>query len=129
MISGEFGSNGELFFEIEVIAANGDILPIEVLLDTGFTTGWLALDSQDIQILGWSSIEPRQIMTTARGDELFDIFAGIVILDGQEYTIPVIATIGLAENLLGLQWLRTRRLVVDFPSNILTLEDNGSPER
>ena len=37
MISGEFGENGELFFEIELIADNGEFFPIEVLLDTGFT--------------------------------------------------------------------------------------------
>jgi predicted aspartyl protease len=124
MISGQFGEIGELFFEIEVVAADGERFLVEVLLDTGFTTGWLAMDRQDIQSLGWSLMEDRYVMQTARGEEFFALYAGKVILDEQEYTIPVIATIGLSDNLLGLQWLRTRRLVVDFPANILMLGDN-----
>ena len=39
MIVSRFGENGELLFEIDLIAANGEQFPIEVLLDTGFTTG------------------------------------------------------------------------------------------
>jgi len=37
MISGEFNSKGELIFEIGLIAAHGDVIPVTVLLDTGFT--------------------------------------------------------------------------------------------
>ena len=44
MISGWFGENGELFFEIELIASNGEIFPVEVMLDTGFTAGYLAIN-------------------------------------------------------------------------------------
>lgn len=43
MITGRFGEIGELYFEIDVIAADGEIFPVDVLLDTGFTTGWLAI--------------------------------------------------------------------------------------
>jgi predicted aspartyl protease len=128
MITGRFGEIGELYFDIDVIATNGETIPVEVLLDTGFTTGWLAMDRQDIQSLGWSLIEDRYAMQTARGEEFFKLYVGKVILDEQEYTIPVVATIGLTENLLGLQWLRTRRLVVDFSSNILALGDNRISE-
>lgn len=95
-----------------------------MLLDTGFTTGWLAIDIQDIETLGWSLIEPKQVMQTARGEEFFAIYAGKVILDGQMFTVPVVAGIAMPENLLGLQWLKTRRLVVDFPSGLLTLGEN-----
>ncbi len=87
MISGRFGDIGELFFDIEVITAEGEILPVEVLLDTGFTTGWLAMDTQDIETLGWSLIEPKQVMQTARGDEFFAIYGGQVIVDGQVFTV------------------------------------------
>jgi predicted aspartyl protease len=124
MTIGRFGEIGELYFDIDVISASGERFPVEVLLDTGFTTGWLAMDIQDVESLEWSVMMRKRVMKTARGDELFDIFAGKVILDEQEYTIPVIATIGLSDNLLGLQWLRTRRLVVDFPANVLMLGDN-----
>ncbi len=40
MISGRFGEIGELTFEIDLIASDGERFPVEVLLDTGFTTGW-----------------------------------------------------------------------------------------
>ncbi|NES25283.1 MAG: aspartyl protease [Symploca sp. SIO3E6] len=121
MISGRFGDTGELFFDIEVITAEGEILPVEVLLDTGFTRGWLAMDTQDVESLGWSLIMRRYAMKTARGEELFDIYSGNVIIDGEEFTVPVVAGIAMPDNLLGLQWLQTRRLVVDFPSGLLTL--------
>ncbi len=32
MIGGRFGENGELFFDIELISANGEQLPVEVLI-------------------------------------------------------------------------------------------------
>lgn len=44
MISGKFGEIGELFFEIDLIAANGEVFSVDALLDTGFTTGWLAIN-------------------------------------------------------------------------------------
>ncbi len=121
MITGRFGDMGELFFEIELLAGNGDILSVEALLDTGFTTGWLAMNSQDIQYLEWPLIERTRTMQTARGEEYFDIYAGTIILDQQQHTIPVVAAEDIPDNLLGLQWLQTRRLIVDLPSNLLTL--------
>ncbi|MHC5720226.1 MAG: hypothetical protein ACYTX0_51390 [Nostoc sp.] len=51
MIFGEFNSKGELIFEIGLIAADGDIIPVQALLDTGFT-GTLAIDNQDALSLG-----------------------------------------------------------------------------
>jgi predicted aspartyl protease len=44
MIRGQFNPRGELIFEIELIATDGDdAIPVNVLLDTGFT-GWFAID-------------------------------------------------------------------------------------
>ncbi|MCU0546462.1 MAG: aspartyl protease [Oscillatoriaceae cyanobacterium Prado104] len=121
MISGEFGDIGQLFFEIELIAASGKIFPIEVMLDTGFTTGWLAINSQDIEILEWPVVERQRSMQTARGEEFFEIYAGKVLFDSEEFDIPVIAGSELPESLIGLEWLKTRKLVVDFPAGLLTL--------
>ncbi len=39
MITGSFGDNGELFFEIQLIAAERVEFSIEAILDTGFTNG------------------------------------------------------------------------------------------
>jgi clan AA aspartic protease len=121
MIAGNFGSKGELLLEIELIVANGDTFPVEALLDTGFTSGWLAINIQDIEVFEWSLLERKRAMQTAKGEEFFDIYAGKVLLHGQEFIIPVIAGDELEENLLGLQWLKTMRLVVDFPAGVLTL--------
>lgn len=121
MISGEFGSNGELFFEIDLIAANGEMFLAEVLLDTGFTNGWLAINTQDIEELGWTLIERRRAMQTVRSVEFFDIYAGKVLLNKQEFNIPVVAGTEILENLLGLQWLKTLPLTVDFLAGVLML--------
>lgn len=121
MISGRFGDIGELFFEIDLITADGERFQVDALLDTGFTTGWLAIDTQDIDGLGWSVIDLDRTMQTARGEEFFDLYEGKVILDGIEFTIPVHVGAGIPETLLGLQWLATRRLVVDATVGMLTL--------
>ncbi len=49
MIAGRFGDIGELLFEIELIGADGESYSVEVLLHTGFTSGYLALNAQDVQ--------------------------------------------------------------------------------
>ena len=122
MILGRFGEIGELFFDIDLIGANEEILPVEALLDTGFTTGWLALDIQDVEALGWSLMEAAHPMRTAQGETFFALYEGRVMIGEQEFAVPVHARAGVEEVLLGLQWLRTQRLVVDFPNSVLTLE-------
>ncbi|MEB3182015.1 MAG: aspartyl protease [Nostocaceae cyanobacterium] len=121
MISGRFGENGELIFEVDLIVSDGERFPIEVLLDTGFTTGWLALDTQDAESLGWSLITRNRTMETARGEGYFDIYEGRIVLDEQEYIIPVVVGDGIPEPLLGLQWLKMLPLVVNFAAGVLTL--------
>jgi predicted aspartyl protease len=121
MIAGRFGEIGELIFEIELIAADGESYPVEVLLDTGFTTGWLAFDTQDAESLGWSLIESNRTMQMARGEGYFDIYEGRVVLDEREYIIPVLAGAGIPEPLLGLQWLKMLPLAVNFTAGVLAL--------
>ncbi|MEH2235565.1 aspartyl protease [Nostoc sp.] len=121
MISGRFGEIGELIFEIELIATDGGKFSLDVLLDTGFTTGLLVLDTQDAESLGWALIERNRTMQMTRGEELFDIYQGILVLDQQEYIIPVVACLGIREPLLGLQWLKMLPLAVNFAAGVLTL--------
>jgi predicted aspartyl protease len=121
MIAGRFGEIGELLFEIELIGADGEGYPVEVLLDTGFTTGWLVLDTQDVESLGWSLMENNRTMQMARGEAYFDIYEGRVVLDEREYVIPVLAGAGIVEPLLGLQWLKMLPLAVNFTAGVLTL--------
>ena len=119
MIQGTFSDNDELLFEIELITANGLELPVDALLDTGFS-GWLAINNQDLQALDWVFVRQRT-MQLAQGKGDFDLYAGKVRIDGQEFDIPVHAGTGVPEILLGRQWLKTRRLVVDISSEVLTL--------
>jgi predicted aspartyl protease len=121
MISGRFGDIGELFFEVDLIAADGEIFQVDALLDTGFTTGWLAMNIQDIDGFDWSIIDFERTMKTAKGEVTFVLYEGKVLFNGIEYTIPVHAGEEITEPLLGLQWLRNMRLVVDAAEEILTL--------
>ncbi|WP_407889969.1 aspartyl protease [Scytonema sp. NUACC26] len=120
MIEGKFSRKGELFFEIDFVAADGLIITVDALLDTGFTD-WLAINTQDAVSLGWQLVDSQETRLTAQGEAQFNIYAGTVSLDGQEFNIPVIGGEEIAEVLLGLPWLFTRRLVVDIPNNLLTL--------
>jgi predicted aspartyl protease len=92
---------------------------IDAMFDSGFSY-WLAVDSQDVSAFNWVFIR-RQIMETARGNFRFNIYAGKIKLDGQEYNIPVHVGKGLSEVLLGRQWLTTRKLLVDMANRLLTL--------
>lgn len=120
MIQGEFNSRGELFFEIELMSAEGDVIPVMALLDTGFT-GWLATDNQDAESLGWVSYNFPRDMQTARGEAQFNLYEGKVAIEGEEFTVEVLGGNELVNILLGVLWLRTKRLVVDFPRGVLTL--------
>ncbi|NER37578.1 MAG: aspartyl protease [Oscillatoria sp. SIO1A7] len=121
MINGTFGENDELLFELHLIANNGLELPVEAWLDTGFS-GWLAMNAQDLEALDWIYVG-QQKMETAREEVNFDLYAGKVLLDRKEFDIPVHVGFGVPEILIGRQWLKSRRLVVDMRSLVLTLGD------
>ena len=120
MIQGTFGDEDELFFEIELIADNGLELPVDALLDTGFS-GWLAINDQDLDGLDWTYVKQKK-MRTAKGEFNFDLYAGKMRIEGQEFDIPVHVGAGVPEVLIGRQWLKNRRLVVDISAGVLTLE-------
>jgi predicted aspartyl protease len=120
MIFGEFNSQGELIFEIGLIAADGDIIPVQALLDTGFT-GWLAIDNQDALSLGWLGESQKEEMRTARGEVQFNLYQASVLLDQEEFAIAALGGDELQDILLGVRWLQTKRLLADFPAGVLTL--------
>jgi len=119
MIAGTFGDNGELLFEIELIAASGLELLVDVWLDTGFS-GWLAMNSQDLEGLDWVYAN-QQMMLTAQGNVDFQIYIGKVRINQEEFDIPVHVGTGVPEFLIGCQWLKNMRLLADMPLGILTL--------
>ncbi|MBD2776517.1 aspartyl protease [Iningainema tapete] len=119
MIQGTFGERGKLFFEIDLITADGLNLPVDTMLDTGFT-GFIAINKQDLDALDWDFIREEELLT-AQGDSTFDLYLGKVLLAGIEYEIPVIAGDAIEEVLLGSEWLKILPLVVNYQAGILTL--------
>lgn len=119
MIQGEFNERGELFFEIGLISADGETISVMALLDTGFT-GWLAIDSQDADSLGWVCDSEPQDMQTAKGETRFNLYEGKVMIDDGMFTIEVLGGNELVNVLLGVWWLQTKRLLVDFPMRVIS---------
>lgn len=119
---GRFGTDGEQFFEIELVARNGELFQVDALLDTGFTDGWLAINTQDIQALEWPIIQGQIPMRTAGGEGDFNLHEGKVIIDGVEVIIPVHVGRDIPETIMGSAWLDIMRLFVDKPEGILSLE-------
>lgn len=119
-IEGRFEQEtNRLFFEIGLVTTNGEVFLVEALLDTGFT-GWLAVNLQDLESLNWEMIDDKQWMRTTQGEALFNIYVGTVQIDGQEFTVPVVAGDEIPEIIIGMEGLITKRLVVDLPAGILT---------
>ncbi|WP_199246416.1 aspartyl protease [[Phormidium] sp. ETS-05] len=120
MMTGEFNQKGELVFEVSLIAADETITWAEAILDTGFT-GWLLVNEQDAITLGWKwDIKPK-IVQTAGNKTVFSVYEGILLIDKEEFIIPVLAGYRVKEILLGVRWLRFKRLVADFYAGVLTL--------
>ena len=61
-------------------------------------------------------------LRTAQGEATFDIYLGKVVIDGQEFEIPVFAGEEIQEILLGSQWLKLFMLVANYQKGRVTLE-------
>ena len=118
MIPGRFGENGQIYFEINLISSDGLSLPMEAMLDTGFTE-FLAINNQDVESLGWSFLSQDKLRT-AQGEASFDIYLGKVVIDGQELEIPVFACEEIQEILLGSQWRKLFMLVANDQEDRVT---------
>jgi predicted aspartyl protease len=60
-------------------------------------------------------------MNTAWGEADFDIYEGTISLDGEQFTIEMLAGNQFEDILLGVYWLQIKRLVADFSTGVLTL--------
>jgi clan AA aspartic protease len=119
MIQGRFGDKGELFFEIELIIADGTTISVEGMLDTGFTE-FLAINKQDVNELNWFYYDKEELLT-AQGLAIFDIYLGKILLDGREFEVPVFAGDDIQEILLGSEWLKRFDLIAKYREGVLTL--------
>jgi clan AA aspartic protease len=120
MIEGKFGENGQIYFEIDLIDGNGLNLPVEAMLDTGFTE-FMAINKQDVESIDWSFLSQDKLRT-AQGEASFDIYLGRVAINGQEFEITVFAGEEIQEILLGSQWLKQFTLVANYRQGRVTLE-------
>jgi predicted aspartyl protease len=117
-----FGQNGELWFEIQVVALLGEDFFVEALFDTGFLNGWLVINSQDLDALGWTLITAQVDMRTAQGESEFNLHEGKVIIDDTQYIIPVHVGDDVPETIMGSGWLNVMELIAKKPKGILRLE-------
>ena len=120
MIEGRFGENGQVYFEIDLIGGDNFSFPVETMLDTGFTE-FLAMNKQDVQSLDWLFLGQDKLRT-AQGETDFDVYYGRVIVDGQEWEIPVFAGDEIQEILLGSRWLKLFVLVANYGEDRVSLE-------
>lgn len=120
MIEGRFGENGQIYFEIDLINNDGLNLSVEALLDTGFTE-FIAMNRQDVESLDWRFLN-QDNLRTAQGEAIFDIYLGKVVIDRQEFDIPVFAGEEIQEILLGSQWLKQVTLIANYQRGRVTLE-------
>lgn len=120
MIQGEFGEQGEIFFPIDLITLEGAHLSVDAMLDTGFTE-YMAINKQDVQELSWEYFDQEELFT-AQGLSNFDIYIGKVVINGQEFEVPVFAGDNIQEILLGSQWLKQFNLIAKYREGELKLE-------
>ena len=119
MIEGRFGDKGQIYLDIDLI--DGDIsFPVETILDTGFTE-YLAMNKQDVQSLDWPFLRQNKLRT-AQGETEFDVYNGRVIIDGQEFEVPVFSGDEIQEILLGSRWLKLFILIANYGENTVKLE-------
>lgn len=120
MINGEFNQKGELLFDITLIAADETDYPVKAMLDTGFSD-WLLINNKDAERLRWVQKQKQRKVQTAGGIRVFNLYEGIVLIDGEELIVRVLGGDNIKEVLLGVRWLRFKRLVADFSAGVLTL--------
>ena len=120
MIERIFGENGQIYFEIDLIGGDNFSFPVETMLDTGFTE-YLAMNKQDVQSLDWTFLGQDKLRT-AQGETEFDVYNGRVIIDGQDFEVPVFAGDEIQEILLGSRWLKLFILVANYGEDRVSLE-------
>ncbi len=59
MINGFFGDQDALLFEINLITSDGLELPVDAMLDRGFSS-CLAINDQDLDALSWTYFDCKE---------------------------------------------------------------------
>lgn len=124
MIVGEVTPNREVVIRLELRGTSGVCVPVQAVLDTGFTE-YLALPAAIVRQLGWPKIYTDRMMLADRSIVVFDVFDGVIDWHGQDRAIEVHAG---GDVLIGMSLLYGSRLTVDVvDGGPLTIESLPVP--
>lgn len=79
------------------------------------------MNKQDVESLDWSFLNQDKLRT-AQGETDFDVYIGKVIIDSQEFEIPVFAGEEIQEILLGSRWVKLFILISNYGQDTASLE-------
>jgi clan AA aspartic protease len=88
VITGIVNTDREATIRLDVYDSNGQQLEFEAVIDTGFT-GSLTLPSSAIATLGLAFTGRGQVVLGDGSIELFDMFTGTVLWDGQRQLVEI----------------------------------------
>jgi clan AA aspartic protease len=88
VITGVVNTDREATIRLAVYDSNGQQLEFEAVIDTGFT-GSLTLPSSAIATLGLAFTGRGQVVLGDGSIELFDMFTGTVLWDGQRQLVEI----------------------------------------
>jgi clan AA aspartic protease len=125
MISGIVNMNGEATVSLRVHGPNKQERDIEAVIDTGFN-GFLTLPPILIEALGLHRIGRGRAIMANGGEELFDIYGGTVIWDGNPRNIELDAAdttplVGMSLLYGSDLWMR---VIESGPVTIEAVQDN-----
>ena len=104
------GGGLEPWIAISVEDSNGDMLHLEVIVDTGFT-GWLMLPASVIDRLGLTRQGTHLSVIAGGASDSFDYYETRALWHGQSRRVEVLQSID--QSLLGTELLEGSRLMVD----------------
>jgi clan AA aspartic protease len=88
VITGVVNTDREAKIRLDVYDSNGQQREFEAVIDTGFT-GSLTLPSSAIATLGLAFTGRGQVVLGDGSIELFDMFTGTVLWDGQRQVVEI----------------------------------------
>ena len=108
---------------MDLVAADEALISVEAIFDPGFND-WLLINNKYAEYLGGlKKRNPRRVQTAA-GIRFVNVYEGIILIDGEEFIIPVLAGYRVKDILLGVRWLRFKRLIADYSAGVLTLDSH-----
>ncbi len=119
MISG-IVTDGHATVTLIFLLFNGSTLPIEFVVDTGFT-GHLCLPSEAVSLLRLPFIYDLPANLADNSEVLLPVHEAVIIWDGEEREVNVIAT--GRRPLLGTALLNDQELVIQFTEGGLVTID------